>query len=316
MKTLTHTPVLLKETLELLCPQPGQTFVDGTVGLGGHAAAVWQRIAPNGRLLAIDRDEQNLKLAQKNLSSFGEGITFVQDSYAEVKNIAYEHGLSSARGILLDLGYSSSHVENASRGFSFQAEGPLDMRYDQSQTVTAEGIVNGWTTDELAEIFRKYGEESQARRIAKAIFQARHKERFTTTKQLADFISELMPRRGRIHPATKIFQALRIAVNDELGELERALPDLVDLLESGGVLAIITFHSLEDRLVKNFIKDQALRGVGDNLTKRVIKPSLEEVRSNPRARSAKLRGFRKYDASHSHNQDKLEDSNNESSTVS
>ena len=299
---LTHQPVLLKEVLDALNPQPGQVLIDGTVGLGGHAAAIWQRIAPNGLLLAIDRDERNLELARERLSVFGKGIVFACGSYAEVKKHAYEYGVSSAHGILLDLGYASSHVEDPARGFSFQAEGPLDMRYDVSGELTAEIIVNSGTVDELADIFRRYGEEKNARMIAQAIFRARKQERFTTTTQLANFISELIPRRGRIHPATKVFQALRIAVNDELGELERALPDLVDLLAPGGHLAVISFHSLEDRQVKLFIKEQAGRGVGENLTKRVIKPSQEEVRSNPRARSAKLRIFKKYDGSHTHNE--------------
>ena len=293
---------MLKEVLDGLDLKPGDTFIDGTVGLGGHAAAVWQHIAPNGRLLAIDRDARNLKLARERLSSFGEGIVFAQGSYAEVKKMAYEHAISSVHGILLDLGYASSHVEDSVRGFSFQNEGPLDMRYDVSGELTAEIVVNSGTAEELAEIFRRYGEETQALKIAKAICEARKKERFTTTTQLADFIASVVPRHGRIHPATKVFQALRIAVNDELGELERALPDLVDMLEPGGRLAIISFHSLEDRLVKLFIKEQVARGVGMSLTKRVLQPSREEVRSNPRARSAKLRIFEKYDRSHAHNE--------------
>jgi 16S rRNA (cytosine1402-N4)-methyltransferase len=291
---LTHTPVLLKEVLDLLNPQGGQAFIDGTVGLGGHAAAIWRHIAPDGRLLAIDRDERNLTLARERLSSC-KGIAFAQGSYAEVKNIAYEHGFSSARGILLDLGYASSHIEDSSRGFSFQSEGPLDMRYDARQELTAEKIVNEYNADELAMIFRKYGEEKQAAKIARAIVKAREGERFTTTTQLAKFIESLTPRRGKIHPATKVFQALRIMVNDELGELERALPLMTELLDRGGTLAVISFHSLEDRLVKKFIKNQEARGIGENLTRRVITPTKEEVRSNPRARSAKLRGFRRYD---------------------
>ncbi len=299
---LVHQPVLLKEVLDGLRLNPGDTVIDGTVGLGGHAAAIWQRIAPDGRLLAIDRDERNLKLACARLSPFGGRIAFAQGSYADVKRLAYEHAISSARGILLDIGYASSHVEDPARGFSFQNEGPLDMRYDISLELTAGIVVNSRTSEELAEIFRRYGEETHALKIAKAICEARKKERFTTTTQLADFIAKVNPRHGRIHPATKVFQALRIVVNDELGELRRALPDLIDLLEPGGRLAMITFHSLEDRLVKNFIKAQAEAGMGRNLTKRVIMPSKEEVQSNPRARSAKLRIFENYDRSHAHNE--------------
>lgn len=297
-----HQPVLLEEVLNGLQVKSGDIVIDGTAGLGGHASAVWERIAPNGRLLAIDRDERNLTLARERLSVLSNNIVCAQGSYADTKRIAAEHGFGTVNAILLDLGYASTHVDDATRGFSFQQEGPLDMRYDVGGELTAEIVVNSATERELTDLFRRYGEEPQAARIAKAICVERKKERFVTTTQLADFIARIMPRRGRIHPATKVFQALRIVVNDELGELERALPELVSLLAPGGRLAIISFHSLEDRLVKQFIKAQAGTGAGDNLTKHVITPSLEEVRNNPRARSAKLRIFETYDRSHAHNQ--------------
>lgn len=302
MSRLAHTPVLLEEVLNGLDPKPGHTIIDGTVGLGGHAAALWQRIAPNGRLLAIDRDLRNLALARERLAPLGEGILFAHGSYRDAKRIAYEHAIAEARGILLDLGYASAHVEDARRGFSFQAEGPLDMRYDTSSAVTAAGLVNEKSADELAEIFRRLGEERHARRIAEAIVKVRRTTPFTTTTQLAEFVATIIPRRSKIHPATQVFQALRIAVNDELGELERALPDLLDLLETGGRLAIISFHSLEDRLVKQFMKARAEEGSAKLLTKRPIIPTREEVRRNPRARSAKLRILERYDGTHSHHQ--------------
>jgi 16S rRNA (cytosine1402-N4)-methyltransferase len=191
-----------------------------------------------------------------------------------------------ADGILLDLGFSSVHVDAAERGFSFQNNGPLDMRYDVQGGMTAEDIVNGWSKDELATLFRRLGEEPAAHRIAKAIFDARRTQRITTTVQLADIVSAVVPRRGKTHPATKTFQALRLAVNDELGEVERGLAAAQATLKPGGILAVITFHSLEDRLVKHWLKDAEAFEV---LSKKPIVPGRPEILSNPRARSAKLR---------------------------
>lgn len=283
---ITHIPVLLDEVLRMLDPQPGKTYLDGTLGHGGHAAALLERTAPDGRLLGIERDPRNLLVAKKRLSSVGPRAQCVRGSYAEMGKLSVEGNFSRFDGILLDLGFSSAHVDDPSRGFSFMADGPLDMRYDPDQEESAATIVNGWSKDEIAEVLRVYGEEPQAALIAKTIFLARKAEPIATTGQLAGLIEAVIPRRGKIHPATKTFQALRIAVNDELGELDRTLPDAVALLKPGGRLAVISFHSLEDRLVKKFLQGRRDLRV---LTAKPIAPSEEETVRNPRSRSAKLR---------------------------
>ncbi len=281
-----HVPVLLEEVSNYLKPEPNKLFIDGTVGLGGHAYALMSRALPGSRLMGIDRDADNLKRAGERLKTFGDAVILVHDSYARAEAHAYDHGFTSVHAILLDLGFSSVHVDDPQRGFSFQSDGPLDMRYDLSQTLTAEKVVNEWPLDELARVFRQYGEEVYAWPIARAIVKARAHHRVSTTLELAQIVEDVVKRHGKLHPATRVFQALRIAVNDELGELSRVLPDFVAFLAPGGRIAVITFHSLEDRLIKRFFKScPDLRG----LTKRVVTPSQEEVRKNPRARSAKLR---------------------------
>jgi 16S rRNA (cytosine1402-N4)-methyltransferase len=285
---IVHIPVLLDEVLNALKPKQNDTLVDGTVGQGGHAEKILDLTSPNGRLLAIDRDTRNLSVAKERLARFGHRASFVHGSYAEAPEIADREGFRQVDGILLDLGFSSAHIEDASRGFSFQNDGPLDMRYDTNQELTAETIVNTWSEEELANLFRTLGEEPRSRAVARAIVEGRQTERLTTTMDLSQLVGAVLGRHGKLHPATRTFQALRIAVNDELGELERALPNLVALLRPGGRIAIITFHSLEDRLVKKFFVDQDAKTI-KNLTKKVIKPGAEEIRRNPRARSAKLR---------------------------
>lgn len=291
--TLSHTPVMLDEVLRFLEPERGERFLDGTLGLGGHAEAILRASRPNSRLLGIDRDPRNLELARERLKPFGDRVVTVCDSYANAKQHAQHNGFVGLSGILLDLGFSSLHVDDASRGFSFLKPGPLDMRYDQSQDVSAAVIVNGWKKEELAEIFRRYGEEPRANYFADAIIRERRKERILTTDRLAQVIEEAVGgRRGKTHPATRVFQALRVAVNDELGELERALPELVSLLAPQGRLVVISFQSLEDRIVKHFFKQQ--EGISlEVLTKHVIAPSDAECEANPRARSAKLRVARR-----------------------
>ncbi len=291
-----HIPVLLTEVIHHLRPEPNQVFIDGTVGQGGHAFAIAERISgiagsgsaglPGGRLLAMDRDSVNLGIARERLVSFKESVVFVNDSYANLSAIARKHAFDSVDGILLDLGFSSLHIEDATRGFSFMKEGPLDMRYSLKDELTAKIVVNEWYEEDLARTFRVYGEEVRAAEIAKAIVMARRTKSIDTTTQLADLVSGVMKGRGATHPATKVFQALRIVVNDELGELERVLPQCVDLLKVGGRFAIITFHSLEDRIVKNFFKSCTDLEI---VTKRPIVPSRLEIKENPRARSAKLR---------------------------
>ncbi|MBI4592148.1 16S rRNA (cytosine(1402)-N(4))-methyltransferase RsmH, partial [Candidatus Uhrbacteria bacterium] len=256
------------------------------VGLGGHAATLLPRVLPGGRLLGIDRDAANLQRARERLSGFDDAVVLVHDSYANVRTHAYAHGFTHVDAILLDLGFSSVHVDDPDRGFSFQSDGPLDMRYDQSQPLTAGEIVNTWSEDELARTFRQYGEELNARSIARLIVRSREETPFTCTTQLAELIAGIKRQHGKIHPATKVFQALRIAVNDEFGELELALPECVNLLKPGGRLAIISFHSLEDRIIKQFFKSTPALKV---VTKRPVTASREEIAHNPRSRSAKLR---------------------------
>jgi 16S rRNA (cytosine1402-N4)-methyltransferase len=289
MPRIVHVPVLLDEVIDFLKPKEKEHFIDGTVGQGGHAEAILERTSPSGRLLGIDRDPGNLSVAENRLARFAPRAVFVHDTYAHAVQQALDHGFEQVNGILLDLGFSSAHIEDPKRGFSFMADGPLDMRYDPIQSFTADIIVNQYSEEELARLFRTLGEESRARQIAKAIVDARRKEKITSTLALAQLVASAVGgRRGKIHPATKVFQALRIAVNDELGQLERALPELIKLLAPGGRLAVITFHSLEDRVVKQFFAAHDGKTL-KNLTKKVVKPGAEEIRRNPRARSAKLR---------------------------
>lgn len=284
-----HEPVLSEEVIRGLAPQANQDFVDATVGEGGHAELLLERIGPKGRLLAFDRDAKNLAAAQERLQRFGERVIFIHDSYRKVTSYAYVYGFVSCAGVLMDLGFCSGQVEDASRGFSFQRSGPLDMRYDQRQELTAEMVVNSWSADDLASIFVDFGEERRAWPIAKRIVAERRRERIRTTDRLAEIVAGAVPHRfSRLHPATHVFQALRIAVNDELGELTNALPEMIKLLASGGRIAIISFHSLEDRIVKRFFKERSEQDLR-LITKRPIIASPAELAVNRRSRSAKLR---------------------------
>lgn len=276
-----HIPVLAAEVISGLDLAPGKTIIDGTLGLGGHAALILDQLGPTGQLIGIDRAVRNLELAKDRLASYGDQVRYVHSSFSAMNTLGVK-----ADGILLDLGFSSVHVDAPERGFSFQNDGPLDMRYDTNGELTAETIVNGWSKDELAELLRRLGEEPQARRIANAIFDARRAKRITSTVQLADIVSAVVPRRGKTHPATKTFQALRLAVNDELGEVKKGLEAAAMTLKPGGILAVITFHSLEDRLVKHWLKNSTEFEV---LAKKPIVPARSEILSNPRSRSAKLR---------------------------
>ncbi len=277
-----HIPVLAKEVLEGLALRPGARVLDGTVGLGGHAGLMLEATSPDGTLVGFDRDARNLAIARENLSSFGTRVELINDSFGNLAGLS----LGQFDAELFDLGFSSVHVDDASRGFSFQHDGPLDMRYDTRQELTAEEVVNSWSRDELATVFRRYGEEPMAPQAAKAIFDARRNERITTTAQLAEIISAVIPRRGKMHPATLVFQALRIVVNDELGEVERGLVAAIEALKPGGRIAVITFHSLEDRLVKNLFRESEFV---ENITKKPLTATREEAKANPRSRSAKLR---------------------------
>jgi len=295
-----HRQVLLKEILEIFDPKPGQLFIDGTANGGGHTFAILDKIKPNGKILAIDKDRDLVeRLKAESYKLQADGVVPVCGSYGEMARVAKEHGFYQASGILLDLGYSSWHIESSGRGFSFLRDEPLVMRYETEANLgtglTASDVVNRFSEKDLADILLKYGEERFARKIAKEIAHFREKQKIISSRQLADIVYRACSRKGyfKIHPATRTFQALRIFVNDELGELERALPQAVDLLSEGGKLAIITFHSLEDRIVKNFFRQCAKEDKAEILTKKPIYPTEEEIAKNPRARSAKLRVVQK-----------------------
>lgn len=284
-----HTPVLLDEAVQLLAPVDGGIYVDGTLGLGGHTEKILQSCSPSGRVIGFEWDDNALKLATKRLKPFGRRYSAQHRNYSEIMDGLTEMGIHGVDGLLLDLGVSSLQFDNATRGFSFQADGPLDMRMDRRRHPSAEEIINNFSKDDLADIFYYFGEERQARRIASHIVTEREKERIKTTSHLAHIIAGAIPRKfhpRKIHVATKVFQALRIAVNKELDNLTTVLNFITEILKPGGRICIITFHSLEDRLVKWKFKDNPLLHI---LTKKPVTPSNEEIKMNPRARSAKLR---------------------------
>ena len=284
-----HVPVLLEETLELLAVRPGGLWVDGTLGLGGHAEAVLRATAPDGRLVGLDRDEEALERARARLVPFGARVRL---AHADYREIPARLGDERASGILLDLGVSSLQLDDAERGFSFQREGPLDMRMDRSARGTAAELVNRMREGELADLIHEFGEEPFSRRIARAIARARQTEAILTTTRLAEIVRRAAPksRRPGFHPATRTFQALRIRVNRELDGLGEALERAAACLRSGGRLVVIAFHSLEDRAVKQAFRSLAGRGFS-LLTKKPLRPGDAEVRRNPRARSARLRAL-------------------------
>ncbi|MBI5080116.1 MAG: 16S rRNA (cytosine(1402)-N(4))-methyltransferase RsmH [Chloroflexi bacterium] len=297
-----HVSVLYKEVIEGLQPKSGGRYIDGTTGAGGHAFGILESSSPKGELLGLDRDPSALKVARERLKEFGDRLHLRQASYVEMENVAREIGWGAVNGIILDLGLSSLQLEDAARGFAFKHEGPLDMRFDSATPITAADLVNGGSPDELADILFKFGEEHNARRIVKAILKARP---INTTQQLAAVVAATVGgKRGDVHPATRTFQALRIAVNGELDAVEKVLPLAVGLLAVGGRLAVISFHSLEDRLVKNFFRREARdclcppeqvvcvcrhKASVKEITRKPMTPSEGELRSNPRSRSAKLR---------------------------
>jgi 16S rRNA (cytosine1402-N4)-methyltransferase len=287
-----HVPVLLDAVLDGLQPRTGGRYIDGTLGGGGHAAALLERSSPNGLLLGIDADPAALAAAAERLQPFGERIRLAHGNFGALGALAAQAGWQRVDGILLDLGVSSYQLDTAERGFSFQADGPLDMRLDPTEGQTAADLVNEASETELADLIFQYGEERASRRIARFIVEARRREPFTTTAQLAATVARALGgRHGKIHPATRTFQALRIAVNSELDNLERGLEQAVELLQPGGRLAVIAFHSLEDRIVKHFFRAEAKAEPARLaiLTKKPIEADEAEARSNPRSRSAKLR---------------------------
>lgn len=303
-----HVPVLLRETVGLLVTRQGGAWLDGTVGAGGHSAAILEAAGPEARLLGMDRDGDALALAGENLARFGGRVELARGNFADMAETAKERGWGPFRGILLDLGVSSMQLDRGERGFSFREDAPLDMRMDTRGGETAAELLARAEEGELARIFADYGEERMARRVAREIARAREAGRCPArTLELAELVSRAKGgRRGKIHPATQVFQALRIAVNGELEALEKALPAALGMLEVGGRLAVISFHSLEDRIAKNFMAAHEGRmeslmaggerwcGVeprGRRATRRPVTAGEDETAANPRARTAKLRVF-------------------------
>jgi 16S rRNA (cytosine1402-N4)-methyltransferase len=287
-----HISVMPKEVMHGLNVKPGATIVDGTLGLGGHSALIIQAMGASGHLIGIDKDSSSLTEAKKRLVSPSVRVDLLQGTFGDVERLLAEVKVKFIDGVLLDLGISSFQLDDVKRGFSFLKSGPLDMRMDQTQGPTAADLVNTLSEEELAKIIEVYGEDRLARRIAKGILWRRAQEKITTTDQLALVVLKSLPtsyQRGRIHPATRTFQALRIAVNKELEVLERALKAWFDVLKPGGRMCIISFHSLEDRIVKNTFKAFASDGRGTILTKKPLEPTEDECRANARSRSAKLR---------------------------
>jgi 16S rRNA (cytosine1402-N4)-methyltransferase len=314
-----HEPVLLKEVVEWLRAHEGGTFVDCTVGLGGHAKAMLDA-SPGTRIVGIDRDKDALALARERLAIFEHRVQLIHSDFDDVRSLLDRAGITEARGVLADLGVSSLQLNRSERGFSFVSDAPLDMRMDQTSGETAAELMNQLSESELADLIFEYGEERKARRIARAIARARERDAIVTTKQLADIVVRALNIRGRwrIHPATRTFQALRIAVNDELKALERFIPAAISALARGGRLAIISFHSLEDRIVKrSFLResgrcqcetrsmqsDRGRKELVDEivcercgastririLTRKPVRPTPEEIERNPRSRSSLLR---------------------------
>jgi 16S rRNA (cytosine1402-N4)-methyltransferase len=301
-----HQPVMLQEVLELLKCRPGAVYVDCTLGLGGHAAAILERVQPGGLLVGLDRDKESLETAQARLKSFGGSARLVHDNFKNLPLVLNRLGVMPVDGILADLGASSYQLLSPERGFSFRADAALDMRLDRTQRWTAAHLVNELPQDELADVIYRYGEERLSRRIAAAIVEARNRAPITRTSQLAEIVSRVVRTRGfpAIHPATRTFQALRIAVNQELEGIDGFLAEALTFLKPGGRLVVIAFHSLEDRIVKQTFK--ALAGLcicdrpqdlcicsrvvrGRLITTRALKPGGAELEVNPRARSARLR---------------------------
>jgi 16S rRNA (cytosine1402-N4)-methyltransferase len=303
-----HEPVLLRETLGFLAPERGGWFVDCTVGLGGHAAALLE-CAPEAKLLGIDRDREALRLAAERLAVYGDRVRLVPGTFSELRQILVQEGLSKVQGVLADLGVSSMQLDTADRGFSFRLDGPLDMRMGAGELTAAE-VVNTYSENALATIFKEYGEERHARRMSRAIGWRRKESPIETTAELRRVLEKAKPsrpgRRAKIHPATRAFQALRIEVNGELDELSHLMDEAAHLLESKGNLVVISYHSLEDRIAKNTLRKLALGEIEpitgrpraetqiiETLTRKPVRPSEEEVEANPRARSARLRAARR-----------------------
>lgn len=304
-----HTSVLLEETIANLKIKPDGTYVDGTLGGAGHASEVCKRLSATGRFIGIDQDDAAIAAAGERLREFGERVTIIRSNYCNMVSRLQERGILGVDGILLDLGVSSYQLDTAERGFTYREDAPLDMRMDQRAELSAYDVVNGYSEEQLVRIFRDYGEERFARNIARNICTARQEEPIRTTGELTEIIKRSIPAKIRAtggHPAKRTFQAIRIEVNQELTVLEESLDGMIDLLNDGGRLCVITFHSLEDRIVKNIFRKNehpctcppdfpvcvcGKKSKGTVITRKPILPGEEEMTVNPRSKSAKLRVF-------------------------
>jgi len=290
---MAHIPVLADEVIKFLDPKKNENFIDCTLGDGGHSAELLRRTAPNGKVLGFDLDSEAVKVARKNLEEFGSRLIVRNESYANLNKAVAEEKFGPADGALMDFGFSSPQLEDRGRGFSFQRDEPLDMSYSTAADhLTAAEIVNVWTKDEITRVLAEFGEEHLAERIAAKIVSARHHKHIISTVQLVEVIKAAVPKNyehGRIHPATRTFQALRIAVNGELDSVNAVLPQALAALKPGGRLVCISFHSLEDRLVKSFFKEMSAKRKIEILTPKPITATEKEIQNNPRSRSAKLR---------------------------
>ena len=286
-----HLPVMIREVIEVLDPVEGGTYIDATVGLGGHAAMILEKIGQSGRVVGIDRDDEALARTTERLHD--SRLILKKGSFSDLESILHSEGMNDADGVLLDLGVSMMQLKDTGRGFSFLSKERLDMRMDSSQELSAWDVVNGYSERELLRILREYGEEYRAARIVRSIIHERNKKSIDTCAELAEIISRSIGRQGKINPATKTFQALRIEVNRELDELKEGLDASLRVLRKGGRLCVISYHSLEDRVVKHFIKENAKADRLKQLMKKPLVPGIEEIRANPSSRSAKLRGAEK-----------------------
>ncbi|MDP3995959.1 MAG: 16S rRNA (cytosine(1402)-N(4))-methyltransferase RsmH [bacterium] len=293
-----HIPVLQKEVIEYLDPKPDENFIDATLGSAGHTIAILEKNGPKGKVLGIDRDPEQIKNSKLNIkdAESRNRLIAVCDNFANLKEIAEREKIKEVSGIIFDLGMSSWHLEDSGRGFSFLKEEPLDMRYGDSSMLSAEKILNYESCQEIERILREYGEEGFSKRIAEKIIEVRKTKPIKTTYQLVDIIREAVPtgyQHQKIHYATRTFQAMRIAVNGELDSLIKVLPQAVEILKCGGKIVLISFHSLEDRIVKNFFREKARENILKIITKKPIVPTVEEIKINNRSRSAKLRAAEK-----------------------
>ncbi len=290
-----HIPVMSDRVIEYMNPKSGGVYLDATVGEGGHARAILEASAPHGHVVGIDMDEKALITAKNNLKDYEDRVEFFHANYKDIEEVVSNTGVRKFDGIIVDLGFSSSQIDNPERGFSFLADGPLDMRYDTSSGITAYDVVNKFSADKLAMIIREYGEEKRYRSIVKAIINARAGSRITSTAGLASIISKTAKGHSRIHPATKTFQAIRIFVNNELENLKAFFKTVGDFINVNGVLVIISFHSLEDRIVKHVFRQfsKLTPPVFRILTRKPALPDEQELRGNYRARSARLRAVQR-----------------------